>query len=85
RFLLADGELITLADAPPPERPLLRGAALVVFTSGSTGKPKGVVIGHDRLAAKLDALQEVLRLSPLDTVVLPLQLIFIFGLWVALL
>ncbi|MFG1320569.1 class I adenylate-forming enzyme family protein [Xanthobacter autotrophicus] len=85
RFLLADGELITLADAPPPERPLLRGAALVVFTSGSTGKPKGVVIGHDRLAAKLDALQELLRLSPLDKVVLPLQLIFIFGLWVALL
>ncbi|MFG1352175.1 class I adenylate-forming enzyme family protein [Xanthobacter autotrophicus] len=85
RFLLADGELITLADAPPPERPLLRGAALVVFTSGSTGKPKGVVLGHDRLAAKLDALQELLRLSPLDTVVLPLQLIFIFGLWVALL
>ncbi|MFG1244907.1 fatty acid--CoA ligase family protein [Xanthobacter sp. V7C-4] len=85
RFLLSDGELVTLADAPPPERPLLRGAALVVFTSGSTGKPKGVVLGHDRLAAKLDALQELLRLSPLDTVVLPLQLIFIFGLWVALL
>jgi len=85
RFLLADGELLTVADAPPPERPLLRGAALVVFTSGSTGRPKGVVLGHDRFAAKLDALQELLRLSPSDTVVLPLQLIFIFGLWVALL
>lgn len=85
RFLIADGALATLADVAPPERPLLRGAALVVFTSGSTGRPKGVVLGHDRFAAKLDALQDLLRLSPADTVVLPLQLIFIFGLWVALL
>ncbi|MEP9352226.1 fatty acid--CoA ligase family protein [Xanthobacter sp. KR7-65] len=85
RFLMADGQVLTLSDAPPPERPLLAGAALVVFTSGSTGKPKGVVLGHDRLSGKLDALQELLRLSPADTVVLPLQLIFIFGLWVMLL
>lgn len=85
RFHLAEGEVVRIAEAVPPERPLLRGAALVVFTSGSTGKPKGVVLGHDRFAAKLDALAALLRVTAADTVVLPLQLIFIFGLWVALL
>ncbi len=85
RFCLRDGVLDLIADDPPPARPLLRGAALVVFTSGSTGTPKGVVLGHARFAAKLDALQALLELTPGDRVVLPLQLIFIFGLWVALL
>ena len=74
-----------LADTPPPARPLLEGAALIVFTSGSTGRPKGVVLGHDRFAGKLEALQALLGLNDGDRVVLPLQLIFIFGLWVALL
>lgn len=85
RFLVADGTVSRLAETPPAVRPLLDGAALIVFTSGSTGKPKGVVLGHDRFAGKLDALQALLALSPGDKVVLPLQLIFIFGLWVALL
>lgn len=85
RFRLDDGALTQIAEAPPPERPLLAGAALIIFTSGSTGAPKGVVLGHERLAAKIDALQDLLRLTPQDRVVLPLQLIFIFGLWVMLL
>ncbi|MCL8382557.1 class I adenylate-forming enzyme family protein [Xanthobacter aminoxidans] len=85
RFLVADGTVTRLAETPPPARPLLDGAALIVFTSGSTGKPKGVVLAHDRFAGKLDALQDLLALTPNDKVVLPLQLIFIFGLWVALL
>ena len=81
-----DGDrLATLASAAPPDRPLLRDAALVIFTSGSTGEPKGVVIGHDRLAGKLAVLDQLLGLRPDDVVLVPLQLTFIFGLWVSLL
>ena len=71
--------------APPPDRALLRDAALVIFTSGSTGEPKGVVIGHRRLADKLTVLDRLLNITANDVVLLPLQLVFIFGLWVSLL
>lgn len=77
--------LTEIADAPPPPRALLRDAALIVFTSGSTGKPKGVVVGHAGLAGKLAVLDRLLKLRPDDVVVVPLQLTFIFGIWVSLL
>jgi len=81
-----DGErLHPIAEAPPPARPLLHGAALVIFTSGSTGEPKGVVIGHQRLADKLAVLDPLLKIRSDDVALLPLQLTFIFGLWVSLL
>jgi acyl-CoA synthetase (AMP-forming)/AMP-acid ligase II len=84
--LAVDGErLDTIAEAPPPGRPLLHGAALVIFTSGSTGEPKGVVVGHQRLADKLAVLDPLLIFHSGDIVLLPLQLTFIFGLWVSLL
>jgi long-chain acyl-CoA synthetase len=85
RFAVDGERLDVIAEALPPRRPLLRGAALVIFTSGSTGEPKGVVIGHERLAGKLAVLDPLLKISSSDVVLLPLQLTFIFGLWVSLL
>jgi len=85
RFAIDGERLDPIAEAPPPSRPLLHGAALVIFTSGSTGEPKGVVIGHQRLADKLAVLDALLKIRSDDVVLLPLQLTFIFGLWVGLL
>jgi len=83
RFRLDAGQLSGDGAAPPP-RAVLTGAALVIFTSGSTGTPKGVVLGHGAFLGKLAALQRLLRPDAGDTTVLPLQLTFVFGLWVAL-
>jgi long-chain acyl-CoA synthetase len=85
RLRVAAGRVEAISGSPPPPRELLRPAAFIIFTSGSTGKPKGVVIGHDRLAGKLAVLDRLLGLGPHDKVILPLQLTFIFGIWVALL
>ena len=81
-----DGDRLDVHDhLAPPDRALLGDAALVIFTSGSTGEPKGVVIGHRRLADKLAVLDRLLKIRSDDVVLSPLQLTFIFGLWVSLL
>lgn len=85
RFLIDVDRLDRCGETAPPPRPLLKDAALVIFTSGSTGQPKGAVIGHARLAGKLDVLQRLLGFEADDVVLVPLQLTFIFGLWVVLL
>ena len=74
-----------ISQQQPAPRELLREAALIVFTSGSTGKPKGVVLAHQRLARKLEVLDRLLKFSADDIVIVPLQLSFIFGIWVSLL
>jgi acyl-CoA synthetase (AMP-forming)/AMP-acid ligase II len=85
RFLIDGDRLDVIGETAPPDRPLLRDAALVIFTSGSTGEPKGVVIGHRRLADKLAVLDRLLNIEANDVMLCPLQLTFIFGLWVSLL
>jgi acyl-CoA synthetase (AMP-forming)/AMP-acid ligase II len=85
RFSIDGDRLEVLGHLAPPNRALLRDAALVIFTSGSTGEPKGVVIGHRRLADKLAILDRLLKIRSNDVVLSPLQLTFIFGLWVSLL
>jgi long-chain acyl-CoA synthetase len=85
RFSIDGDRLDVLGHLAPPDRALLRDAALVIFTSGSTGEPKGTVIGHRRLADKLAVLDRLLEIRSNDVVLSPLQLTFIFGLWVSLL
>lgn len=85
RFSVAASSVTSVAEGVPPNRPLLNDAALIVFTSGSTGVPKGVVIGHEGFIAKLEMLSGLLPLTRTDVVLCPLQLTFIFGMWVTFL
>lgn len=78
-------ELACWTDLPPPQRPLLAGAAFIIFTSGSTGVPKGVVLTHTAFAGKLEQIDSLLKFKPTDRTLLVLNLSFGFGLWVALL
>ncbi len=85
RLMVREAEAVRLGDHPPPDRPLLKDAALVIFTSGSTGTPKGVVIGHDAFARKLLEIDSNLNFSPDTRALLVLQITFIFGIWFTLL
>jgi long-chain acyl-CoA synthetase len=84
-----DRSLKILSDAPPAPRPILDGAALIVFTSGSSGMPKGAVLSHRAFVGKLEAIQSLLEFgknegSP-ERTLLVLNITFSFGIWVALL
>ena len=42
--------------------------ATVMFTSGSTGKPKGVMLSHHNVVSNIEAMAQVLRFGPEDTI-----------------
>ncbi len=56
------------------------GTAIVLYTSGTTGRPKGVELGHDALAANIDALAEAWAWTADDTLVHGLPLFHVHGL-----
>ncbi len=74
-----------IAEAVPPTRAILYGAALVIFTSGSTGQPNGVVLSHRAFTGKLQAIDGLLRFTQSTRSLLVLQITFSFGIWVSLL
>jgi long-chain acyl-CoA synthetase len=79
-------EPVMRLDRPaPPPRPMLAGAALIIFTSGTTGQPKGAVLSHAGFAGKLAAIDSVLPFAETTRTLLVLQLTFSFGQWVSLL
>lgn len=85
RFVVRQGRLQDRVEGRPGTTSLPGDAALVIYTSGSTGRPKGVVLSHERLAEKIGVLHQLLQLQPGDQVVVPLQLTFVFGIWLSLL
>ena len=82
---LAGAPLRRLAERAAPVRPMLEGAALVIFTSGSSGLPKGAVLSHRAFIGKLQAIQSLLHFGETDRTMLVLNITFSFGIWVALL
>jgi acyl-CoA synthetase (AMP-forming)/AMP-acid ligase II len=87
RFLatVSDEVVRHIGHEAPQHRPMLAGAAVIVFTSGSTGRPKGVVLSHRAFARKLKAIDNKLSFSSHTRALLVLQITFVFGLWVSLL
>ncbi len=61
------------------------GTALVLYTSGTTGRPKGVELGHDALAANIDALADAWAWTADDMLVHGLPLFHVHGLVLGLL
>ncbi len=64
----------------------IRGSdvATIIFTSGSTGTPKGVELTYDNLASNVEAIDQVIHLTPQDVVIGILPFFHSFGYTVTL-
>lgn len=58
--------LSTYPDKPLQAVNLSTSPAYVIYTSGSTGRPKGVVVSHGSLVNFLDAMAQIVPVSPDD-------------------
>ncbi len=56
----------------------------VIFTSGSTGEPKGVVLTQENVGSNVDAMKEVVHLTPNDVILGILPFFHSFGYTVTL-
>jgi acyl-coenzyme A synthetase/AMP-(fatty) acid ligase len=66
-------------DAPaPPELPAL-DPAFIRFSSGTTARSKGVVLSHEATAARVEAADRVIQLTPDDRIVWVLPLAYHFA------
>jgi acyl-[acyl-carrier-protein]-phospholipid O-acyltransferase/long-chain-fatty-acid--[acyl-carrier-protein] ligase len=61
-------------DQLKPDDPLT-----VIFTSGSTGVPKGVVLTQENISSNVQAIEEVVRLTPDDVLIGVLPFFHSFG------
>ncbi len=56
----------------------------IIFTSGSTGQPKGVMLTHGNVGSNVEAVDQLIRLSPEDVLVGILPFFHSFGYTVTL-
>lgn len=67
--------------AAPPTGVTATATAYVIFTSGSTGEPKGVVVSHAAALATIDAVDDLLDLTPQDRVLSVSSIGFDLSVW----
>lgn len=58
--------------------------AAICYTSGTTGRSKGAMITHENLRSNVEALHEIWRFTPQDTLLHILPIFHVHGLFVAL-
>lgn len=73
-------KLSAIHEAFTPPVILPTDPAFIQYTSGSTGNPKGVMLTHANILANLDAVGEVIQITPQDRVVSWLPLYHDMGL-----